>query len=287
MEEKSKAKLDEIGGVQAVARGVGSSLKRGLTGNDDVRRKAKYGTNKVERPAPATYVELFVEAMQDTTVLILLTAALISITLSIIVCYLDLGAGCPRKPLWSGPVDLKGTTEDDDSCMGWLDGAAILGACLLIGNITAWNEMSKEKQFRGLQAQQDDCAVVVRRNGMEVRVSAENIMVGDLVSLDTGAKVPADGILIKGNACRMDESAMTGESDTIPKSEEHPFIVSGSTVTDGDCTYLVVAVGEYSEWGRILSELVSERDDTPLQDKLTVRVHMTHTAAFPTNAQVA
>ena len=47
MEEKSKVKLDEIGGVGAVARGVGSSLKRGLSGNDDVRRRSKYGVNKV------------------------------------------------------------------------------------------------------------------------------------------------------------------------------------------------------------------------------------------------
>lgn len=56
----------------------------------------------------------------------------------------------------------------------------------------------------------------------------------------------------------------------VTQNSEKPFIVSGSTVTDGDCTYLVTAVGEHSEWGRILAELATERDETPLQEKLTV-----------------
>jgi len=268
--DKNKARIDELGGVKALARGLGSSLKQGLTGSDDIQRKLKYGANKVERPPPPTYIGLFLEAMQDTTVIILLVAAAVSISLGVLVCVADLGASCPRKPIWGGPVDLSREDFSDRACSSWLDGAAIIIACLIVGNITAWNEMAKEKQFRALQAQQDDCDVTVKRNGIEVRLSAEQLMVGDLVFLEAGAKVPADGVFVKGNDCKVDESSMTGESDEVAKNEDHPFILSGTIVTSGDCWFLVVAVGYRSEWGKILSELTTERDETPLQEKLTV-----------------
>lgn len=110
----------------------------------------------------------FVEAMQDSTVLILLAAAFVSITLGIIVCAADLGQSCPRKPLWQGPIDLGPAEDMQPDCMEWLDGAAIIFACLLIGFITASNETSKEEQFRVLQDKQQDSAVTVCRNGIEV-----------------------------------------------------------------------------------------------------------------------
>jgi len=132
------------------------------------------------------------------------------------------------------------------------------------------DEQAKELQFRGLQKQQDDCAVTVKRNGEVVRCQAEDIMVGDMVLLETGARVPADGLYLKGNELRIDESSMTGETEEVAKSEERPYLCSGTTVTNGECSYLVTAVGYRSEWGKILSELATERDETPLQEKLTV-----------------
>lgn len=99
--------------------------------------------------------------------------------------------------------------------MDWLDGAAIIFACLLIGVITASNETSKEKQFRVLQDKQQDSAVTVRRNGIEVRVQSVDVMVGDIAMLDLGSKVPADGIFISGTDTRIDESSLTGEADAV------------------------------------------------------------------------
>ena len=122
MTEKDKSKLDELGGVQSIARGLGSSPKRGLTGTDVVQRKLKYGVNLVERAPPPTFWELFMAAMEDTTVIILLVAAAISISLSMIVCEADLGASCPRKPLWGGPVKLPALDEGGADCSGWMDG---------------------------------------------------------------------------------------------------------------------------------------------------------------------
>ncbi len=115
--------------------------------------------------------------------------------------------------------------------MDWLDGAAIILACLLIGNITAYNERAKEKQFRKLQEKQDDCAVTVMRNGIEVRLHAVDIMVGDVVLLDLGDKVPADGIYIKGSDMHVDESSLTGEPDPVEKCPDSPFLFSGCTVS--------------------------------------------------------
>jgi hypothetical protein len=120
MEEKDKSKLDQLGGVQAIARGLGSSPKRGLTGSDGLQRKKKYGANVVERADPPSFLELFMDSMQDTTILILLAAAAISILLSIIVCTADLGASCPRKPLWSGPVQLPVHDDAGPDCSGWM-----------------------------------------------------------------------------------------------------------------------------------------------------------------------
>jgi len=270
MAEKDKNKLDQLGGVQAIARGLGSSPKRGLTGNDSIQRKKKYGANVVERRDPPSFWDLFKEAMKDTTVVILLVAAAVSIVLSIIVCFADLGASCPRKPVWGGPVKLPSHDDAGPDCSGWMDGACIIFACVLVGVITAWNEQAKERQFRGLQKMQDDCAVTLKRNGELVRCQAEDIMVGDVVALEVGARVPADGIFMKGSELRMDESAMTGEACEVPKNEDTPFIMSGTTVTNGEGLYLVTAVGYRSDWGRILWQLSTERDDTPLQEKLQV-----------------
>ena len=132
MEEKDKSKLDQLGGVQAIARGLGSSPKRGLTGNDGLQRKKKYGANVVERADPPSFWELFTDALQDTTILILLAAAAISILLSIIVCTADLGASCPRKPLWSGPVELPLHDDAGPDCSGWMVCVCVCVWCVCV-----------------------------------------------------------------------------------------------------------------------------------------------------------
>lgn len=96
------------------------------------------------------------------------------------------------------------------------------------------------------------------------------MQVGDLVSIETGSRVPADGLYLRGNELRVDESALTGEPIEVKKNADSPFLLSGSCVTNGEATFLVTAVGFRSEWGKILSELNSDRDETPLQQKLKV-----------------
>ncbi len=78
-----------------------------------------------------------------------------------------------------------------------MEGLAVLLACLLVGSITAGNNYSKELQFRGLQAKQDDCLVRTWRGGQVTEVRLNDVVVGDVVKLDTGAKIPAGSQTLK------------------------------------------------------------------------------------------
>ena len=109
-------------------------------------------------------------------------------------------------------------------------------------------------------------------------------MVGDVLHLESGDSIPADGILINGHGIRCDESSATGESDAIRKtggqevwdrieegtatSKLDPFIISVSKVLEGVGTYLVTSVGVNSSFGKIMVGLQTENEDTPLQAKL-------------------
>jgi magnesium-transporting ATPase (P-type) len=273
MESKDKGKIDELGGVAKLAEGLGSDIQKGLPTASDLdieQRKLKYGANKMERKPPPSIFVLFLDAMKDTTIIILLIAATISIIIGAVVCSIKLGKTCPRKPLWDvgyipAPVD-----HHKGACLEWAEGVAVFLACLLVGTITALNNYKKELQFRALQSKQDDYLATVWRGGSPTQVSCNDIVVGDIVQLDTGAKVPADGIVIECTDLKVDESSLTGESVPVSKNTEAKiFMLSGCAVVEGVARYLVIAVGKHSEWGKIMTELDTERPDTPLQVKLT------------------
>jgi Ca2+-transporting ATPase len=100
-------------------------------------------------------------------------------------------------------------------------------------------------------------------------------MVGDILILNAGDRVPTDGLLIDGSDVTCNESALTGESDDrkkffrpTPEGEFDPFMLSGSSLSTGYAHVLVTAVGEQSRWGRTKAKLAVETVDTPLQEKL-------------------
>lgn len=96
-----------------------------------------------------------------------------------------------------------------------------------------------------------------------------NLVVGDIVVLEGGDKIPADGIYIQGDSCEANEASLTGEPEDIRKgTASDPFLLSGCAVTHGGCQMLTIAVGAESRWGRIKSRLATEAENTPLQDKL-------------------
>lgn len=209
---------------------------------------------------------LFWNAYNDRILIILTIAAVISLALGVYEA-----VGQPRKPGDPQPLD-------------WVEGLAIEVAVVIVVLVTGLNDYRREKQFVALNAKKDDRQVKAVRSGKSILISVYDVMVGDVLHLESGDAVPADGILIDGHGIRCDESSATGESDSMRKtggeevwtrileetatSKLDPFIISGSKVLEGVGTYLVTSVGINSSFGKTLVSLQTENEDTPLQKKL-------------------
>lgn len=163
---------------------------------------------------------------------------------------------------------------------GWIEGFAIFVAVFIIVSVTAINNYLKEKQFRNLYSQLDTRNVHVCRQGKFQSIQTYDLLVGDIMKIDTGEIFPADGVLISGFNMSVDESAMTGESDVIKKTpmnvkqetnKMNPFLLSGSKVMEGTGEMMVIAVGERSFQGQQRKLMMEEeKEESPLQQKLAV-----------------
>uniref|UniRef100_A0A8C7LBB9 Calcium-transporting ATPase n=1 Tax=Oncorhynchus kisutch TaxID=8019 RepID=A0A8C7LBB9_ONCKI len=187
--------------------------------------------------------------------------------------YGDVQGLCTR--LKTSPVDdcgsaAGGVEDDGEAEAGWIEGAAILLSVVCVVLVTAFNDWSKEKQFRGLQSrieQEQKFAVV--RGGQVIQIPVAEIVVGDVAQIKYGDLLPSDGILIQGNDLKIDESSLTGESDHVKKTlERDPMLLSGTHVMEGSGKMLVTAVGENSQTGIIFALLgASEEDDDDEEEK--------------------
>lgn len=161
-----------------------------------------------------------------------------------------------------------------------------LDRCSIVVIVGTVNDWHMQRQFTRLNKKSNEKTVKVIRSGKSQEISIFDIMVGDLMHLETGDVIPVDGIFIQGNAVKCDESSATGESDLLRKTPAaevterlnslegeklhklDPFIISGSKVQEGNGTFIVTAVGVNSSYGRITMSLRTEQEDTPLQKKL-------------------
>jgi len=119
--------------------------------------------------------------------------------------------------IFSITVDMSFATPAERS-HAWIEGTAILFAVAVVSIVGAWSDYKKEGQF--LKQQQVDEAsktVVVKRDQKEQTIHRNNILVGDIIAINNGMNIPIDGVVIKGTGVLCDESAMTGESDHLPK----------------------------------------------------------------------
>lgn len=167
----------------------------------------------------------------------------------------------------------------------WVEGCAICIAIVVVVLVGSLNDYQKERAFVKLNAKKDDREVKVLRSGKSLMISIHDILAGDVVHMEPGDLVPADGIFISGHNVKCDESSATGESDALRKTsgervfqllqeghtnmkELDPFIVSGSKVLEGVGSYLVTSVGVNSSYGKILMAMRVDMAPTPLQVKL-------------------
>jgi Ca2+-transporting ATPase len=221
-----------------------SIQKRDMTAFDTRERQETFGQNIIPPPKSDTILEIIWGTIVDDPILkILIVGAIVILAL-----------GTAMHP-----------------STGWTEGVAIIVAVLIVLFVTAGNDWSKDRKFKKLLLLQTDKKVKILRGGHQDQISSWDIMVGDIVEINVGDEVSADGIFVKGNRLIIDESPLTGESIPVKKNPSAPFIFSGCQVSEGSGIMLVTAVGPRSSGGKI-QELLNEaqNEETVLQGKLKI-----------------
>ncbi|KAK1986955.1 calcium-translocating P-type ATPase [Colletotrichum cereale] len=299
---KSLSAFRALGGLRGIARGIQTDVRSGLSLDETgvgstvsfneaveshvdskpasstenhspssatpfVDRTRVYGRNVLPPKKPKSIWKLMWIAFNETVLILLTVAGVISLALGL---YETLGV--ERAP--GAPASVE-----------WVEGVAILGAVIIVVIVGSHNDWQKEKAFVRLNTKKDNREVKVIRSGRSVMINVNEILVGDVLHLEPGDMVPADGILIEGHEVKCDESSATGESDVLKKTagdqvmklldSKHgnhddldPFIISGSKVLEGMGTYVCTSVGVYSSFGKIMMSVRYDIEATPLQKKL-------------------
>nr|POE75945.1 putative calcium-transporting atpase 13, plasma membrane-type [Quercus suber] len=242
--DKNFESLSEFGGVKELALILETDVKNGINGSeaDLTHRQNVFGANKYHKPPPKRFIRFVLDALKDTTIIILLACAVLS-----------LGFGIKQHG-WKD---------------GWYDGGSIILAVFLVVTVSAVSDFKQSKQFQKLSTKRSDITVQVVRDGRRQTISIFDVVVGDIVCLKIGDQIPSDGLFLEGHSLKVDESSMTGESDQIEINQRNPFMLSGTKVTDGFGFMLVTSVGMNTAWGEMMSSINSDLNkETPLQARL-------------------
>ncbi|MFT7800980.1 plasma membrane calcium-transporting ATPase 3-like isoform X1 [Arapaima gigas] len=267
MELRGAEALQKIQESYSSTEGICQRLKtsptEGLSDSpaDLEKRRQVFGQNFIPPKKPKTFLQLVWEALQDVTLIILEIAAIISLGLSF---YQPPGEDSEDCAKGTGGVEDEGEAE-----AGWIEGAAILLSVICVVLVTAFNDWSKEKQFRGLQSRiEQEQRFAVVRNGNVIQIPVAEMVVGDMAQVKYGDLLPADGILIQGNDLKIDESSLTGESDHVRKSvNKDPMLLSGTHVMEGSGRMVVTAVGINSQTGIIFTLLGAGEGEEERKEK--------------------
>ncbi|XP_041417609.1 plasma membrane calcium-transporting ATPase 2 isoform X6 [Xenopus laevis] len=268
-------KINECyGDTDGLCRRLQTSPTEGLPGTvaDLEKRRQTFGKNFIPPKKPKTFLQLVWEALQDVTLIILEIAAIISLGLSF---YRPPGGeteGCGGTA--------SGAEDEGEAEAGWIEGAAILLSVVCVVLVTAFNDWSKEKQFRGLQSRiEQEQKFTVVRGSQVIQIPVSEMVVGDIAQVKYGDLLPTDGIFIQGNDLKIDESSLTGESDQVRKSvDKDPMLLSGTHVMEGSGRMLVTAVGVNSQTGIIFTLLGASEAEDEKKDK---KVGSTHPPSHP------
>lgn len=242
-----------------VAQQLGVDPAVGLTDAQVEAHREKYGANAFTKEQPVSLWRRILEAASEPMLLILVLAA-----------FITLGVNITRY--------FTGGEADFFECVG------IFVAIGLSIAITIGMEGRSAKAFEALSKLSEDTMVRVLRGGETRLIPQKEVVVGDILCVETGDKLPADGRLLESTALMADESALTGESMPVRKSahvictneqtpvaERSNMLYSGCFITGGSGRILVTAVGDGTEFGKIARELAStDKSTTPLQEKLAI-----------------
>ena len=229
----------------------------GLTGQQVEESRRKYGENVLTPPARESLWKKFLEKFEDPIIRILLIAWLLSMVISCVHCW--------------GP--------ENAGFSAFLEPIGIFFAIILASGIGFIFEVKAARAFEVLNTVNDDVMVTVMRDGKVQEVSRKDVVVGDVVVLNTGDEVPADGVLLQAQSLQINESTLTGEPMISKTTVEADFdteatypsnkVLRSTTVVDGNGIMRVELVGDATEYGKVNQGAQIENGiDTPLQMQL-------------------
>ena len=222
---------------------------KGLTDQEVLQNRQKYGMNLLTPPKRPSIWKLYLEKFQDPVIKVLLVAAAFSLLISII--------------------------ESE-----YAETIGILFAIFLATGIGFYFEYDANKKFDLLNAVGEETPVMVIRNGKVHEIPKKDIVVGDVVILNTGDEIPADGVLLEAVSLQVNESSLTGELMVNKTTDEAHFdeeatypsnsVMRGTTVTDGHGVMCVERVGDATEIGKVARQATEQsQEQTPLNLQLT------------------
>lgn len=228
----------------------------GLTEAEVLESRKKHGVNILTPPKKEPLWKQFIEKFEDPLIRILMVAGVLSIGIS---CY----------EYWNL----------HESTAVFFEPIGIFIAILLATGLAFYFELKANKAFSILNQVNDDEPVKVIRNSNVIEIPKKDVVVGDLVVLNTGDEVPADGELLEAVTLHMDESTLTGEpvcGKTINTTEfdqqaTYPsnYVLRGTKVMEGHGIFKVVEVGDKTENGKVFEEAqIDDSVKTPLNEQL-------------------
>ncbi|MDH6067798.1 cation-translocating P-type ATPase [Chrysosporum ovalisporum APH033B] len=224
---------------------LNTSKRKGLSHEDVIVNLSKYGSNVLSEVPTRSSAKIFIEQFKSLPVALLVTAAGIAIITG-----------------------------------GVIDAVVIMGVVGLNAVIGYMTESQSARIIQSLKNWEQILTWVIRE-GEQVEIPAENVVMGDILFLKPGSHIPADSRLIEADNLSVDESALTGESipstkttaplscENIPLADRVNMVYKGTLVTSGQGLAVVVATGQFTEMGKI-QQLVNEAVsiDTPLERQL-------------------
>lgn len=226
----------------------------GLTAAEVEESRKKHGANSIPEAEPETFWQLFLEGFQDPMIRILCVIAVIMFGMFLV-------------------------GESD-----WYEPVGTIIAILLVNFVSARTGVANDRAYRDLKASQKKDTVKVLRESVIKVIPADEVVVGDVILLQSGDKILADGILAEG-ALSVDNSALNGEAEECPKTEApHGFAIPetitgdtfvdahslfrGATVLDGEGYMIVQKVGLDTMMGKMAKDMEDKEPDSPLKVKL-------------------
>ncbi|XP_039169943.1 calcium-transporting ATPase 12, plasma membrane-type-like [Eucalyptus grandis] len=235
---KDLKSLQESGGVQRVAEALRSDMDNGIPGHEKDLLHRRTALLKLKPGAHnRNFIYFLMKACNSTTIVLLLILAILSFAFGI---------------------------KEKGLRMGWYDGAFVLGAVALIVIVHSVSEFRNEnprQPSRNQPWQNWEMEVHVLRGGCRQPIRISDVLLGDIVLLEKGDRVPADGLLIPTGSLKVDDKAHPVIND------QNPFLFYGSVVTDGTGKMLVTSVGAETKLGNMLSRAPPSKE-TKVEEQL-------------------